>query len=280
MSSKPRRLGVCSWSLQPRSPAELAERVRAAGLAALQLALDPLRTGAWERAETERTLCAAGLEVCSGMMGTVGEDYTTLETIRVTGGVRPDAHWEENRLAASANARLARELGLELVTFHAGFLPDEPGAERTKLVTRLRELVDRFAEHGVRVAFETGQERAETLLEFLEELARPEAGVNFDPANMLLYDMGEPVAALAALAPWVRQIHVKDARRTARKGMWGTEVPVGEGEVDWGRFFDVVAARRLAVDLLIEREAGGARIGDVARARERVERELASRGLA
>lgn len=279
MSARP-TLGACSWSLQPRSPAELAERVRATGLGAVQLALDPLRTGAWERAETERVLRAAGIELCSGMMGTVGEDYSTLETIRATGGVRPDAHWEENRRAASASARLARALGLDLVTFHAGFLPDEPGPERTKLVARLREVVDRFAEHGVRAAFETGQERAETLLAFLEELDRPTAGVNFDPANMLLYDMGEPVAALAALAPWVRQIHVKDARRTREPGTWGEEVPVGAGEVDWGRFFDVVQERSLSVDLLIEREAGADRLGDIRTARRRVERELAARGLA
>jgi len=273
------RLGVCSWSLQPRTPEDLAERVHAAGLDSLQLALDPLRTGQWSVDATQAALAAAGLAIRSGMMGTVGEDYSTLETIRVTGGVRPDRHWEENRLAATANARLAHRLGLELITFHAGFLPEEPGAERAKLLARLREIVDRCAEHGVRVAFETGQERAETLLAFLEELERPTAGVNFDPANMILYAMGEPLEALAALAPWVRQIHVKDARRTRVPGTWGEEVPVGAGEVDWGGFFDVVAEKGLAVDLMIEREAGDDRLGDIRTARERVERERAARGL-
>jgi sugar phosphate isomerase/epimerase len=271
------RLGVCSWSLQPRSPAELAERVRAVGVANLQLALDPLRTGAWPTDGTVRALRAAGLEIRSGMMGMAGEDYSTLASIRTTGGVRPDRHWEENRRAAGANAALARELGLGLVSFHAGFLPEERGPERAKLVARLREIVDRFGEHGVRAAFETGQERAATLLGFLEELDRPDAGVNFDPANMLLYDMDEPTEALAALAPWVRQIHVKDARRTRSQGTWGEEVRVGTGEVDWGRFFDVVAAQRLAVDLMIEREAGGARLDDVRAARVLVERELGAR---
>jgi len=280
MKSTKRHLGVCSWSLQARSPAELAERVRAVGVGSLQLALDPLRTGAWSTEETVQAQRAAGLEIRSGMMGTAGEDYSTLATIRATGGVRPDRHWEENRRAASANARLARELGLDLVSFHAGFLPEERGPERAKLVTRLREVVDRFGEHGVRAAFETGQEQAATLLAFLEELDRPSAGVNFDPANMLLYDMDEPTGALAALAPWVRQIHVKDARRTEREGTWGEEVRVGTGEVDWGRFFDVVAAAELAVDLMIEREAGADRLDDVRAARELVERELRARKLA
>lgn len=266
------RLGVCSWSLQAASPAELAARVRATGLAWVQLALDPLREGAWSPEETRTTLAAAGIGIVSGMMGTVGEDYSTLATIRETGGVRPDAHWEANRRNASACARLARGLGLELVTFHAGFLPEEHGAERTKLLARLREIVDRCAEHGVRVAFETGQETATNLREFLHELARPSAGVNFDPANMILYGMGEPVAALGELAPCVRQIHVKDARRAARAGEWGSEVPVGTGEVDWPRFFALVARERLAVDLLIEREAGTQRVADIVTAREHVAR--------
>ena len=39
-------------------------------------------------------------------------------------------------------------------------------------------------------------------------------GVNFDPANMLLYDKGDPIEALRLLGPWVRQVHIKDARKT------------------------------------------------------------------
>ena len=30
------------------------------------------------------------------MFGCVGEDYSTLDTIRVTGGIAPDATWEQN----------------------------------------------------------------------------------------------------------------------------------------------------------------------------------------
>jgi len=271
------RVGVCSWSLRPGSPAELAEHARAAGIDAVQLALDPLGGGVWSLEETREALAEGGVAVLSGMMATRGEDYSTLETIRRTGGLRPDEHWEENREAASENARIARRLGLDLISFHAGFLPEDPtAAERAKLVGRLREVVDRFADEGVRAAFETGQESAVTLLDVLEELDRPGAGVNFDPANMLLYDRGDPIEALELLAPRVLQIHVKDARRTAVPGTWGEEVPVGEGEVDWRRFFAVVRERLPDVDLIIEREAGDERIADVERAAGLVRRLLAS----
>ena len=94
------RLGVCSWSLQPSSPEDLANKVRTLGLSHVQLHLDPVRTGAWPEARTAEALARADVSVLSGMMGMVGEDYSTLATIRATGGVRPTEHWEANLAAA------------------------------------------------------------------------------------------------------------------------------------------------------------------------------------
>jgi len=50
------------------------------------------------------------------------------------------------------------------------------------MIERLRAIADVFGARGVRVALETGQEQADTLLGVLEELDRPDVGVNFDPA--------------------------------------------------------------------------------------------------
>ena len=116
-----RSLGVCSWCLRAGSPAELVERVRAVGVSSVQLHLDPLR-GDWDSGETQDRLREAGIAIASGMMAMRGEDYSTLNTIRETGGVRPDATWEANLAAAEANAALAADLGVDLVTFHAGFI--------------------------------------------------------------------------------------------------------------------------------------------------------------
>lgn len=271
-------IGVCSWSLRPSGPRELVERVRAGGLEAVQLFLDPLRTGEWDERETVRTLAAAGIAVRSGMMATRGEDYSTLDSIRRTGGLRPDEHWPANRSAARENAALARRLGLGLVSFHAGFLPEDPDApERAVLLERLREVVDVFAAAGVVTALETGQETAETLVGVLEQLDRETAGVNFDPANMILYDQGEPTEALRALGSFVRQVHVKDAVRTRVPGTWGREVRAGTGDVDWERFFEVLQEQGVECDLMIEREAGDDRSGDVRCARDLVRAHLAGR---
>lgn len=268
--ARPPVLGACSWSLKPRSPEDLCDKLQRCGLRAVQLALDPLRHG-WDAERTASLLSDAGIEPRSGMLSFAGEDYATLESIRATGGVGPDAAWPANLAAARECARLAWRLRLPLVTFHAGFLPerrDDP--RRAVLLDRLRAVVDAFGELGAAVGFETGQERVETLLEALADLGRPAAGVNFDPANLLLYGMGEPVSALAALGPQVRQVHVKDARRPDRPGTWGREVPAGAGEVDWPAFFETLGRVAPGVDLMIEREAGEDRVGDIRRARDLV----------
>lgn len=264
-----RRIGVCSWSLQPKSPQDLLQSLAATGLRAVQLALDPIRTGAWNEAETRSAL--KGIEVLSGMMGTKGEDYSTPDSIRRTGGVRPDATWPDNLAAAKANAALAHRLGITLVTFHAGFLPhDHNDPERARMISRLREIADIFAHSGIRIALETGQESADTLLEVLHDL--PTVGVNFDPANIILYGMGDPVGAVKKLSPRIVQFHIKDALPAKHPGQWGEEVVVGTGAggVRWPDFFRAAAA--IPGNFIIEREAGNNRIGDIISAREFLER--------
>ena len=269
------RVGVCSWSLRPASPADLAACLQRLGIKAVQLALVPVAEEPAVWGDAFEQLAKADIRIASGMLATVGEDYTTLQTIAATGGVRPDATWPATLERAQRVAALAAENGVRLVTLHAGFIPHErTAAERSKLIERLRIVADLFGEKGLEVALETGQERAETLLEALEDLDRSNVGVNFDPANMILYGMGDPVASLARLAPHVRQLHIKDARPTEVEGTWGTEVVAGTGAVDWPALFKVVKRIVPAVMLVIEREAGPTREADIAVARDLVARML------
>ncbi len=257
-------IGVCSWSLSPSNVQDLVRDVKAIGADGVQLALGPLVNGEWPVTETLAALRDAGITVHSGMMAFNGEDYTTLETVQHTGGVRLDSTWDENLKFAHDIAVMCRAEGIGLVSFHAGFIPhDANDPVRALMMERLRAVLDVFARQAIRLAFETGQETADTLLEVLDELAMPNVGVNFDPANMILYGMGDPVEALRKLAPHVWQIHIKDATHTAVPGTWGAEVVVGTGDVDWDAFFGVIQERRLGVDLMIEREAGDSRVEDM-----------------
>jgi len=266
------RLAVCSWSLQPASPQQLLEHLRAIGIPRLQLALDPLRESPALWGGVGDLCRQHQVALVSGMFGTVGEDYTTLESIRRTGGLVPDETWNENWENIQKTAGIAHQLGLKLVTFHAGFLPhDESDPDFERLLHRIRLVADLFAAQGVDLAFETGQETAETLRAFLGKLGRNNVGVNFDPANMILYDKGDPITAVRVLGPWVRQCHIKDARKTKVSGTWGEEVPVGTGEVDWKAFFRALAEAGFTGHLSIEREAGNQRVKDIQTAKQFVE---------
>jgi len=128
-----------------------------------------------------------------------------------------------------------------------------------------------FAAHGIGVGLETGQETAPALRDLLKVLERPTLSVNFDPANMVLYDKGDPIEALRTLGPWIGQVHVKDGIRTNVSGEWGEEVVVGTGDVDWQAFFAALQDVGFTGDLCIEREAGTTRAADIAAARELVE---------
>ena len=278
----PERLGLCSWSMRPRDAGHMAAIMEELGVRKLQLGLVPHRDDAGLVDGVPEALARIGARVVSGMFGTVGEDYTTMETIRRTGGIVPDQHWEANQQVARKAAAKARELGLPLVSFHAGFLPhDMESAGFRKLADRIEVVAGIFGDQGIDLLFETGQETADDLWSFFDHLeARgvSNLGVNFDPANMILYDKGDPIEALRRLLPRVRSIHVKDAVRTVTPGEWGAEAVVGEGQVDWPAFIRTLAEGGYTGDLLVEREWGEDRVGDARKAIEAIARAMGETG--
>lgn len=272
----PRVTGVCSWSLRPTGIEDLIAKVRACGVSAVQLAMEPIRgrqVGWGTPDEVFAKLAEAKIRVVSGMFEPIGEDYSTLESIAYTGGLRQTKNWEANLKRAREVAMIASDAGLSLVTFHAGFLPEDPRDRLHKtMIERIEKVAQEFASRDVLLGLETGQERAETLLETLDGIDEPLLGINFDPANMILYGMGNPNEALEELADYVLQVHIKDATASSTPGQWGTEVPAGQGETDWARLFAFVNTSLPDVNLVIEREAGDPRVADVVTARKLVEK--------
>ena len=262
-----RHVACCSWSLQAHNPAELAFMVEQCDLQSVQLELLPLANqSSW--IDTSSILSDHGITVLSGMLAATGEDYTTLESIARTGGLRQDAMWSSTLENAISVADIAASMALPLVTFHAGFVPESDCQERTKMLGRLQTLAEEFGSRNILLGLETGQECAENVVSILEELNHPHLGVNYDPANMILYGKGNPIEAIKTLRPWVQQVHIKDAKETTKGGTWGTEVAVGQGDVPWEEFLQLVPDK---IDLVIEREGGDARIEDIRQAKKLIE---------
>jgi len=273
------RLGVCSWSF--RLPLDgVADNMAKMGLKRIHLALQPFLEGASRHgaAEGKDALDKVKARLASGewmlsatMIGFPQEDYTTLASIKKTGGVMPDDAWEANKKIVRAGAKLSAELKSPLLTLHAG-TPSSDAAAKKKFADRVKFIVDTCGEAGIGVAFETGQETAAELAEFLQNM--PGAGVNFDPANMILYDKGDPVAAVKTLAPWIRHIHIKDAKRTTKPGEWGSETPWGDGEVNPPAFFIALKEAGYKGAFAIEREGGDKRVEDIALAAKRFKEQF------
>jgi len=198
------------------------------------------------------------------------EDYSTLESIKVTGGIVPDEYWEQSRRLFVGAADVTVKLGVKYLSLHAGFIDESDPAYTKKFYDRIKRLADAAGQKDIMLLLETGQETAEELKHFLEELDHSAVGVNFDPANMILYDKGNPIDAVRVLAPWVKHIHIKDATRTTQPGTWGAEVPWGDGEVGPEAFLNVLKEIGFEGVLAIEREAGDDRIGDIKLAAERL----------
>ncbi len=196
------RLAVCSWSLQPACPEDLVEKLVSTGIRQIQLALAPFREAPKIWVYAEHLFRAHDIKIISGMIDCIGEDYSTLETIRQTGGIAPDALWHRNIENMHLAAMRAQTLGLQLVSFHAGFFPnDERDPAYAKMCQRLHEVASVFQKYGIVIGLETGQETAFELAQVLRQINHPNLGVNFDPANMILYDKGDPLAALHVPRP-------------------------------------------------------------------------------
>ena len=272
----PDRVGCCSWSW--RLPMkEVAAQMDKAGIKGVHLALGPFiapdeRHGAAEGADTlmfvKEKIAKGEWKLMSTMIGTVGEDYSTLETIKATGGIVPDRHWEANKRIVTRGAQLTQELGCKYMSTHAGFLDESNPKAFKKYVERVTWMRDECRKYGVILILESGQETAEDLAAFMPHV--PGVGINFDPANMILYAKGKPMDALRVLYPWIRQVHIKDACETKQPGSWGTEVAWGTGEVGGKAFLAQLEALGYTGNYVVEREAGEDRPGDIVKAVEKL----------
>jgi L-ribulose-5-phosphate 3-epimerase len=271
----PWTLGVCSWSLQVKSIAELKILLDQLGIDVVQIACGDPHHASWDEGDDmPRAALASGIVMTGAMLGFPGEDYTTPHTIKATGGFGDPATRAERLDRLRWALERTRALGLSDLTLHAGFIPESSDPGRTAMLETLARAGRLAADAGVTLAFETGQETADLLRKTLDDLKASNLKVNFDPANMLLYDMGDPIRAVEILGPDIRSVHVKDARRTKVPGEWGEEVPLGEGEVNIPQFLHALERIGYAGPLVVEREVGdqAGRLREIALGLDRLRR--------
>ena len=198
----------------------------------------------------------AGIRLTAVFSGFGGESYADIPTVSRTVGLVPP----ETRSARVAEmkeiADFARLLDVDAVGLHLGFVPHDTSDPRyAEVLTVTRDLCDHCRAQGQALHLETGQEPADALLAFIGDVQRDNLFVNFDPANMILYGSGEPIAALQQVGRYVRSVHCKDGTWAARPGQeWGAEVPLGQGAVGMENYLRTLLEIGYTGPLTIERE--------------------------
>ncbi|MFO0871173.1 MAG: sugar phosphate isomerase/epimerase family protein [Pirellulales bacterium] len=188
--------------------------------------------------------------------GFEGESYADIPTVSRTVGLVPPETRAARTQEMKEIADFARLLGCSAVALHLGFVPHDTGSTLYREVLDVtRNLCDHCRGNGQTLHLETGQETADGLLQFIQDVGRDNLFINFDPANMILYGTGEPIAALRKVGAYVRSIHCKDGKWAKNPGQeWGQEVPLGEGDVNMESYLRTLKEIGYSGPLTIERE--------------------------
>ncbi len=246
---------ICDQGLDLR-----LQTVQRLGLSTAQI-LAPPASGRNETQikELKRKFADTNVNITVVFCGFPGESYADIPTVIQTVGLVPEATRAERLQEAKEISDFAASMGVDAVGLHIGFIPEEADHPIYPQVLHVaRELCDYCAGNGQRVHLETGQETAEALLRFFNDVERDNLAINFDPANMILYGSGEPIPALKRVGKHVKSVHCKDGKWAANPGSeWGEEVPLGEGDVNMELFLRTLKEIGYTGPLTIEREIAG-----------------------
>ncbi len=197
-----------------------------------------------------------GIRLTAVFGGFEGESYADIPTVARTVGLVPPETRSERTQELKEISDFARLLGCNVVGLHVGFVPhDTSDPLYGEVLEVTREVCDHCRANGQNLHLETGQETADALLQFIGDVQRDNLFINFDPANMILYGTGEPIAALKKVGKYVRSVHCKDGTWAANPGQeWGREVPLGEGDVGMENYLRTLKEIGYDGPLTIERE--------------------------
>ncbi|MBN9661171.1 MAG: sugar phosphate isomerase/epimerase [Acidobacteria bacterium] len=238
LTLKDREVGIFFWA-EPDALATL-RTVKSCGVVSGQLAIDgtvqltPETTAAWKAA-----IAAEDFHVFTVFAAYEGESYADIPTVVRTVGFMPADMRAARELRTRQVIDFAAALGVKSFGCHVGFIPHDPTHPEYIAVRDLvRRIADYAATFGMTYCLETGQEPADQLLAFFGDVDRSNVKINFDPANMILYGSGEPIAAFELLASHVISVHGKDGDwpDPAQPGSLGTERILGEGSVNIPKF--------------------------------------------
>lgn len=152
----------------------------------------------------------------------------------------------------------AHAVGVQSVTTHVGFIPENPKDPiYISLINALKDVARFCNGNGQSFWFETGQETPVTLLRTIEDIGATNLGVNLDPANLLMYGKANPTDALDVIGKHVKGVHAKDGEYPTNGRELGKEKPLGQGRVNFPQLISKLKNLDYTGAVTIEREISG-----------------------
>ncbi len=200
----------------------------------------------------------AGIEVSSFWAGWSGPKVWDSIDGPATLGVVPVAYRNMRIQELIKGVDFTNMLGVKDMATHLGFIPEHPTFPEYREVLQAVKYIANYAKSkGIFFNFETGQETPVTLMRLIKDCNCDNVGINFDPANLILYGRGNPVDAVDIYGKYIRGVHVKDGDYTTDFYNLGNERVVGEGMVNFPVFLPKLLKNGYTGDLYIEREISG-----------------------
>ena len=206
--------------------------------------LDPEVGSGADRREVRRMAESLGLSFsgfCAQLQGA-----TTYGGLEEEDGSR----WRIDKTKTAMDA--AAEMGGNIVTAHAGLLPEDPSHPAYQTLLRsVGEIADHGAQVGVYYALETGQESPNALSDFIDEVGNPWLRVNYDPCNLLKFGtVSGTIQGVNILGDKIIHTHAKDWNPTTGRAT------CGEGLVPWDDYLAALRGIGYRGVLAIEDETG------------------------
>lgn len=170
-------------------------------------------------------------------------------------GLVPAAWRSRRTMQILEGAAFARSLGVRDIITHIGLLPDDPyHPDHLGVVQAVRYICKQIEPYGQRFLFETGEELPCTLIQLFKAVGMENVGVNFDPANLMIYGRANPLDAMDMLGSFVMGMHAKDGVYPQGFDPKGSEKQIGQGSVDFPKLLQKLADTGYRGPVTIERE--------------------------
>lgn len=213
-----------------------------------------------ENADKIKALTAGKIEIASIWAGWSGPCIWNFVDGPSTLGLVPAAYRAHRVEELKRAADFACMLGVDTIATHLGYVPECPiTKEYRDVLSATKHVADYCKSKGVRFIFETGEETPTALMRFILDLDNEQAGVNLDPANLIIYGKGNPIDALDMFNGRIYGVHIKDANYTTDpQHAMGEEQVVGQGSVNFPVFLEKLIKKcGYQGPLFIEREIEG-----------------------